>query len=127
MEEALLVETGRRGAYKDVARIIVSMVIMAMLIWIVHKGYSLITNATKNGDIQGYEDNYIAIVFGVATVVSGLVYFIVGLIVVAELALECLAWLRRGDKEANNNQGTNMVYHLVYLSYEHITSHHHKD
>lgn len=98
-------ETGRRrGACKDVARIIVSIVVMAMLVWIVYKGYRLTNDVTRNGEIQGYEDNHISLIFGVATIVSGLVYFTVGLTVVAELALECLAWLQRGDKEAINNQ-----------------------
>jgi len=86
-----------------------SIVVMAMLVWIVRKGYRLTKDATGNGEIQGYEDNYISLTFGVATVVSGLVYFAFGLTVVAELALECLAWLQRGDKKGNNNnQGTNI-------------------
>lgn len=86
----------RRGC-KDIVRVIGFILPLVMLVWIVHMGYKL-TTETRDIEIGGSEGSYIALVFGIVTVVFGLIYFIIGLTIVAELALDLLAWLGTGDK-----------------------------
>ncbi|KNA24470.1 hypothetical protein SOVF_015340 [Spinacia oleracea] len=92
----------RRGC-KDIARVIGFLLPLVMLVWIVNMGYKL-TTETRDVDAGGYEGGYIALVFGIATVVFGLIYFIIGLTIVAELALDLLAWLDKEDRGIIRNQ-----------------------
>ncbi|KAK9690993.1 hypothetical protein RND81_09G169600 [Saponaria officinalis] len=82
---------------------IVFIVPMVMLILMACYGYKLIT-AMKYMKIDGSEDSYIALMFGVFTMIFGLVYFSFALIVVVELALDLLAWFRNEDNKTFENE-----------------------
>lgn len=107
----------KRGC-RDTARLVGFVVPLLVLLWIVHMGYRLTTDA-KDIDTGGSEGSYIALVFGVFTVVFGLIYFVVGLTIIAELALDLLDWLNKDDdtEAISNNQGKQYMnlYSIVSL------------
>ncbi|KAL2925113.1 hypothetical protein RDABS01_006484 [Bienertia sinuspersici] len=72
-----------RQCCKDTARVVGLVVPLLVLLWIVHMGYKL-TTESMDVEIGDSEGSYISLVFGVVTVVIGLIYFVVGLTIVAE-------------------------------------------
>ena len=93
---------------KDTVRVIGIIFSLVLLGWIVHMGYKLTTETTEieSGDAEGCS---LALVFGAITVGLGLIYFIIGLMIVAELALDVLAWL---EKEGSINYKGNLYIHF---------------
>ncbi|CAO2814958.1 unnamed protein product [Amaranthus hypochondriacus] len=77
---------------KDTARVIGIVFSLVVLGWIVHMGYKL-TTETREIESGVAEGCSWALVFGAITVGLGLIYFIIGLMIVAELALDVLVWL----------------------------------
>lgn len=104
MEDDAAMEA-RKSACKDVARLILSMLIMLVLVWVVHTGYRLATEAREETGSHGYEYNYVLVMCGVVTVVFGLIYFIVGLTIVAELGVDLSTWVQTRDMETTPDQG----------------------
>lgn len=95
----------RKSACTDVARLILSILIMLVLVWVVHTGYRLATEAREENGSHGSEYNYVVVTFGVVTVVFGLIYFIVGLTIVAELGVDLSTWVQTRDMETTHDQG----------------------
>ena len=105
MEDGAAV-VARKSACKDAARIILSIVIMLLLVWVVYTGYKLATEAREENGSRGSGYNYVVIMFGVVTVVFGSIYFIVGLTIVAELGVDLSTWVQTTDVETTHDQGT---------------------
>ncbi|XP_021738731.1 uncharacterized protein LOC110705184 [Chenopodium quinoa] len=94
---------GRRGC-TDTVRVIGFVLPLVMLVWMVHMGYRL-TTETRDDEGGSFEGSYIALLFGIVTVVFGLIYFLVGLTIVAELAQDLVAWAdKEEDGEIIRNQ-----------------------
>ena len=105
MEDDAAVED-RKSACNDVARLILSIMIMFVLVWVIHAGHRLATEAREENGSRGSEYNYVVVMFGVVTVVFGLIYFIVGLTIVAELGVDLSTWVQTRDMETTHDQGT---------------------
>lgn len=98
---------------KDTARVIGIVFSLVVLGWIVHMGYKL-TTETREIESGVAEGCSWALVFGAITVGLGLIYFIIGLMIVAELALDVLVWL---GKEGSINYKGNYTSIFSYLFY----------
>ncbi|KAL9244970.1 hypothetical protein vseg_018682 [Gypsophila vaccaria] len=92
-----------RRVWEHMTQGIMVVVPMMMLIWIAYCGYKLTTMryTQKNSSLQ---DSYMAILFGVVTVIFGLIYFVIGVIVVAEMGSDLLASLRQDDMKISGNR-----------------------
>ncbi|XP_021753482.1 uncharacterized protein LOC110718866 [Chenopodium quinoa] len=95
---------GDRRGCTDTVWVIGFVLPLVMLVWMVHMGYRL-TTEMRDDESGSFEGSYIALLFGIVTVVFGLIYFIVGLTIVAELAQDLVAWAdKEQDGEIIRNQ-----------------------
>ncbi|KAL9238259.1 hypothetical protein vseg_012705 [Gypsophila vaccaria] len=93
----------RGRVWKHMVFSITFIIPMLMLISIACYGYKLATT-TKYIEIDSSEDSYMTLMFGIFTVVFGLMYLSFGLIIVAELALDLVAWFRREEGKTSENE-----------------------
>ncbi|KAH9610437.1 hypothetical protein KSS87_016283 [Heliosperma pusillum] len=109
--------SGRR-VWKYLKNIIMFIAPMGMLVWITCHGYRL-TVMTRYTAMKSSQGNYIAILFGVVTVVFGLIYFVVGLTIIAERTLDFFARLQKGDsgnKEKERSTNCQVFVHSFAIT-----------
>lgn len=68
-----------------------TVITMLMIIWAMYTGFRL---ATESGDSKHY---LLTVSIGVTTILFGLIYFVIGLAIVLEVALDL--WTRSQQKE----------------------------
>ncbi|KAK9677796.1 hypothetical protein RND81_11G167900 [Saponaria officinalis] len=101
--------------------IIVVVVPMLMLVWITYCGYKLATTTYTEETNSSLQASYMALLFGVVTVIFGLIYFIHGVTVAAEMALDLLAWLQQddtgffGNREKEQTRNCQIVVHTIAI------------
>ncbi|XP_028104785.1 uncharacterized protein LOC114303750 isoform X2 [Camellia sinensis] len=85
--------------HKDIASIVVSIVPLFMLLWTIYTGSKFATKPNTHGRYNCYTFS-----IGVFTVVLGLTYIIMGLAIVADLALNLTGRLQREEKKIDIQQ-----------------------
>ena len=80
---------------KDTGRLAATMITMIMLLWAIVTGFRLVIEPTRgDGRYSG-----LAISIGVVAIFFGLVYFIIGLAILADLILQFSDELQKNEKE----------------------------
>ncbi|EOX97855.1 Uncharacterized protein TCM_006778 [Theobroma cacao] len=80
-----------RTISKAIAKALMTVITMLMIIWAMYTGFRL---ATESGDSKHY---LLTVSIGVTTILFGLIYFVIGLAIVLEVALDL--WTRSQQKE----------------------------
>ncbi|XP_068317246.1 uncharacterized protein [Pyrus communis] len=93
------VQAGKLKTICIVSRMVVSIVAMIMLAWAINTGFRLATEPRREGKYYP-----LASPVGVVTIMFGFTYSIIGLCIIAELAVELTRQLQTTEKNENVNQ-----------------------
>ncbi|GMH18161.1 hypothetical protein Nepgr_020002 [Nepenthes gracilis] len=100
-------EAAAAGGWKPskcTAGIVVSIAATFMLIWMIATAHQFATETRVGTEDHQAIRSHMALVFGIATLVIGLIYLVIGLAIVAELTLDFTYWFKQNDAEAEDNQ-----------------------
>ncbi|KAI8533083.1 hypothetical protein RHMOL_Rhmol11G0268700 [Rhododendron molle] len=91
--------THTKRIVKDIARFIVTVISILLLTWAIYDGIRLATAPGQDGKID-----HLAFPVGVVTIAFGTIYFIIGLSIVADLAVNLSSVLKRHEDKKEKQE-----------------------